>query len=76
MQKTWVQTLGWEDHLEKEVVTHSSILTREIPRAEEPGSSMGSQRVGHDLATKRQQISIGFNIVINFSLFFEALKPT
>ena len=40
--------------LEKEKATHSASLTREIPRREEPGGlqSMGSQRVGHDLATK------------------------
>ena len=36
------------------MVTQSSILTREIPWAEEPGSSIGSQRVGHDLATKHR----------------------
>ena len=40
------QTLGWEDSLEKEMATHSSILTWEIPRAEEPGrlESMGLQK--------------------------------
>ena len=50
MQETWVQSLGWEDPLEKEVATHSSILAWEIPRTEEPGGlqSMGLQRVGHD----------------------------
>ena len=43
--------------LEKEMVIHPSILTWEIPRNEEPGSlqSMGLQRAGHSLATKRQQ---------------------
>ena len=57
MQATWVQSLGWEDPLEKDMATHSSILTWEIPRTEEPGGlqSVGSQRVGHDLATKQQQ---------------------
>ena len=50
MQETWVQYLGWDDLLEKETATHSSILTWEIPWTEEPGRlhSMGSQRVGHD----------------------------
>ena len=50
MQETWVQSLGREDLLEKEMATHSSILARKIPWAEEPGrlQSMGSQRVGHD----------------------------
>ena len=37
MQETWVQSLGWEDSLEKEMATHSSILAWEIPRTEEPG---------------------------------------
>ena len=45
MWETWVQTLGWEDSLEKEMVTHSSILAWEISQTEELGSlqSMGSQ---------------------------------
>ena len=50
MWETWVQSLGWEDPLEKEVATHSSILAWRIPWMEESGGlqSMGSQRVGHD----------------------------
>ena len=50
MQETRVQSLGWEDPLEKEMAAHSSILAWKIPWTEEPGrlSSMGSQRVGHD----------------------------
>jgi len=50
MQETWVQFLGWEDLLEKEMATHSSILAWRIPWSEEPGEpqSLGSQRVGHD----------------------------
>ena len=50
MWETWVQSLGWEDPLEKGKVTHSSILAWEIPWTEEPGGlqSMESQRVGHD----------------------------
>ena len=50
MQETWVQSLGWEDPLKKEMVTHSSILAWRIPWTEEPGGlpSMGSQRVRHD----------------------------
>ena len=53
MQETWVQSLGWEDLLEKEMATHSSTLALKIPWTEEPGrlQSMGSQRVGHDWAT-------------------------
>ena len=50
MREAWVQSLGWEDLLEKEMATHSSILAWKIPWMEEPGrlQSMGSQRVGHD----------------------------
>ena len=50
MREIWVQSLGREDLLEKEMATHSSILAWKIPWMEEPGrlQSMGSQRVGHD----------------------------
>ena len=50
IRETWVQSLGQEDPLEKEMATHSGILTWRIPWTEEPGGlqSMGSQRVGHD----------------------------
>ena len=50
MQETRVQPLGWEDPLEKEMATHSSILAGKIPWTEEPGrlQSTGSQRVRHD----------------------------
>ena len=50
LQKTWVRSLGWEDPLEEEMATHSSIFACKTPRTEEPGrlESMGSQRVGHD----------------------------
>ena len=45
MQETWVQVLGREEPLEKEMATHSSILAWRIPWTEEPGKlqSMGSQ---------------------------------
>ena len=48
--ETWVQSVGQEDPLEKEMATHSSILAWRIPRTEEPGrlQSIGLQRVGHD----------------------------
>ena len=54
MQKTWVQPLGQEDPLEKEMAINSSIPAWEIPWTEELDGlqSMGSQRVGHDLATR------------------------
>ena len=50
MQETMVQSLGWEDSLEKGMATHSSILAWRIPRTEEPGGlqSMGLQRVSYD----------------------------
>ena len=53
-QNTQVQSLIQEDALEKETATHSSIFAWEIPWTEESGGlqSTGSQRVGHDLATK------------------------
>ena len=49
MGKTWIQSLGQEDLLEKEMATHSSILAWKIPWKEEPDrlQSMGSQRVRH-----------------------------
>ena len=50
IQETWVQSLGREDPLKKEMATHSSILACRIPWTEEPGGlqSIGSQRVGHN----------------------------
>jgi len=54
MQEMWVQSLGQEDPLEKEMATHSSILAWEISWTEEPGYAtvFGVERVGHNLATK------------------------
>ena len=50
MQVTWIQSLGWEDPLEKGMATHSSILAWRIQWTKEPGrlQLMGLQRVGHD----------------------------
>ena len=50
MQEMWVQFLGQEDPLEKEMATHTSVLAWKIPWTEEPGGlqSIGSQRVGRD----------------------------
>ena len=52
-----IGSLGWEDILEKEMVTHSGILAWEISWTEQPvgWSPWDSKRVGHDLATKQQQ---------------------
>ena len=53
----WIQSLGGEDPLEKEEATHSSVLAWEVTWKEEPCGlqSMGSQRVRHNLATKKRQ---------------------
>ena len=54
MQEMWVQSLGKEDPLEKEVATHSSILPWKIPWTEEPGGIqfMAYKRAGHYLVIK------------------------
>ena len=59
MQETQVRFLGQEDPLEKEMATHSSMLAWRIPRSEEPDrlQSLGSQRVGHDLATEHTRMA-------------------
>ena len=53
MQETQLRSLSWEDPLEKEMATHSSILAWEIPEMEEPGGlqSMGSPRIRHNWVT-------------------------
>ena len=50
MQEMWVQSVGWEEPLEEEMATYSSILAGKIPWTEEPGRllSVGSARVSHD----------------------------
>ena len=57
MQVVWVWSLGWEDPLEEEMATHSSILAWEILWTEEPGGlhSIGLQSVGHNWVTEKQQ---------------------
>ena len=57
----WVQSLGGEEPLEEGMTTPSSILAWRIPWTEEPDGlqSMGSQRVGHDLA-QHTQSQLGF----------------
>ena len=53
MQETWVQSLGWEDPLEKEMATYSSILAWKIPRTGEPS---GYSPLSHkELDTTEQQ---------------------
>ena len=58
MQETWIQPLDWEDPLEEEMATHSSILAWEIPWSEEPGGlqSLVWQRVRLDVVTEQVQL--------------------
>ena len=60
MLETRVQSPGWDDLLEQEMATHSSILAWKIPWTEEPGGlqSKGSQKVGHDWATSLTQSEV------------------
>ena len=59
MQEMLVQSLGWEDPLEKEMATHSTILAWEIPWTEEPG---GLQPLGHKLSDMTDQLTLwGFS---------------
>ena len=53
MQETWVRSLGWEDLLEKETATHSSILAWEIPWTEEPGGLY----IAHEVAKSQTRLS-------------------
>ena len=58
MQEMWIESLGWKDPLEKEMVTHSSILAWAIPWTEEPGGLQfsGFTRVSCDLMTEHQHM--------------------
>ena len=69
MQETQVQPLGWEDPLEKEMATHSSILAWEIPWTEEPG---GLQSIGHKESDTTEQLT---HTVLQ-GLFFIVVKHT
>ena len=72
MRETWVQSLGWEDLLEKEMATHSSILAWKISWMAESGrlQSMGSQRLGHDWATL---LSLFTFVTLNITLISRCL---
>ena len=73
--KTWVQSLGREDPLEKGMANHSSLLAWRIPWTEEPGGlqSMGSQRVGHNRA-RTFSVSLSFPICSHTS--YKGVFPT
>ena len=77
MQETGVRSLGWEDPLEKEMATHSGILAWRIPRTEGPGGlqSMGSQRVGYDLANNTHLVSL-FLIFLGNSILYSIILLT
>ena len=62
-QEMQILSLGWENPLEKEMATHTSILAWRIPWTEEPGGlrSIGSQRVRHNLMTKQQTMLDYYN---------------
>ena len=66
VQETWVQSLGWEDPLEKEIATHSSVLAGN-PVDEEPGPgprSTGSSRVWHDWGANAHFTGVIFALII------------
>ena len=67
MWETWVQSLGWQDSLEREMATHSSILAWRIPWTEEPSGFMGSQRARHDRVTS---LSLSLQACVNISLTY------
>ena len=65
MQEVWVQSPSWENPLEKEMATHSSILACEIPRTEEPGGlqSTGSQKLDtNEQLTLRLSVTSGCHV--------------
>ena len=81
MWETWVQSLGWEDTLQKGIATHSSILAWRISWTEEPGElqSMGFQGVGHDWATNTFTFNIHTYIhtyLIHICTYMCVLSPS
>ena len=71
IRETWVRSLGWEDPLEKEMATYSSILAWKIPWAEKPGrlQSIESKEVRHDWASN---ISL-YNWLLNILKFYHSI---
>ena len=72
MRETRVQSLGWEDTLEKAMAPHSSILAWRIPSTEEPGGlqSTGLQRVRHDWTTSLSSGGLVFQLVCRFHRYW------
>ena len=58
MRETWVQSLGWEDLLEKEMATHSSILAWKIPWTEEPGVAKSQTRLSDFTCSAEQELRL------------------
>ena len=76
MQEIWVRSLGWEDPLEKEMPTHSSILAWEIPCTEESGRPQSMElRVGHNLVPKPPQLHLFLIQFFFFQSFFPSFPP-
>ena len=76
--ETWVQSLGQEDPLEKEMATHSSILAWKIPWTEEPGrlQSIGLQRAEHDWATEHIHIIYSSMLQMENTAAFDTSHPS
>ena len=68
MRETWVQSLGWEDLLEKEMATHSSILALKISWTEEPG---GYSPWGHKELNTTERLHLHLNGLVVFPTFFK-----
>ena len=77
VQETRVQSLAWEDLLEKEMATHFNVLAWKIPWTEEPGrvQSIGLQRVRHNLVPKQQQPSSLGKVITPPRLPCDKLRP-
>ena len=67
MQETGVWSLGWEDPLEKEMATHSSILAWRIPQTEEPG---GLQSRGHKESDTTERLHFPLICIFSYFAFF------
>ena len=78
MQESWVWSLGQEDPLEKEMVTHSGTLAWKIPWTKEYGRllSMGSQRVGYEDMTEQLHLSFFFLRRVSINSFKYLVKLT
>ena len=68
MQETWVQSLSWEDPLEKEMAAHSNTLAWKIPWVEEPGG-LQSMGIVHEVAKSRTSLSLFFSLCFRIDWF-------